>query len=460
MKIPLISSIDQIRSNQQSNSNGLGRILARLSGVSFLIITFAALTSGLSKIILVRVLGVESYGMFAYASSWAAFLTIISLYGYDIASTRFISVYTSLEQWELLRGFITRSFISVIATTTIAMLIFSSVIFLLRQTLEVNLVVTFWVAALLLPVDGLLKIVSTYLLALRKIIMAQAPAMIVRSLLLLGILLALALLKVDLTASEAMLLYVVITAVILVVSLWYLRETLPSLVFQVKAQTNTQEWNKVARHFSGMTITRQLMARSDIILIGLFLGTTQAGIYSVVLLLMLVVDNGMQAINNIASPMISELYAANNRNHLDRLAMIAAYGSFGIALIFFVIYVFLGSFALGLFGNEFIEAYPTLLFVMIGRLIHSSTGAVNAFLNMTGHEKETLNVILITAVATVSANIVLIPAFGLVGAGIASIIMFTIQNFLLAIRVKNTIYINPTIFRLDQWRLLVNMKGN
>ena len=93
MKIPQINSTTGTRLIARLNGNGLGATLARLSSVSFLIITIAVLTSGLSKIILVRALGVESYGVFAYVSSWAKSITAISVFGYGMASTRFVSMY-------------------------------------------------------------------------------------------------------------------------------------------------------------------------------------------------------------------------------------------------------------------------------------------------------------------------------------------------------------------------------
>ena len=103
------------------------------------------------------------------------------------------------------------------------------------------------------------------------------------------------------------------------------------------------------------------------------------------------------------------------------------------------------------FGGPYVQAYSALCILVIGQLINAVMGSVGLFLSMTGHEKETLRALAISAILNVVLNALLIPKFGIIGAASATAVSVVLWNVILGIQLYRRLNLvpGPQVFRLS-----------
>ena len=83
---------------------------------------------------------------------------------------------------------------------------------------------------------------------------------------------------------------------------------------------------------------------------------------------------------------------------------------------------------MGLFGEEFKQAYVVLNIVVITYLVGAVFGPTGAMFNMTNNQKYFSRVILIALIINLVLNLLLIPIYALEGAAIASLVSMAFWN--------------------------------
>jgi O-antigen/teichoic acid export membrane protein len=401
----------------------------------------------LLQLLLARVLGPEGFGHYAYALSWVGILAILAGCGLDIAASRFVPAYASTGQWYLLAGFTRRAIqLSVSAAAVLAVGLAVSTI-LLGDRLVPSLEQTLLVASLLLPFFVLLQILASLLRSLKQILLAVAPQSALRPVVLgLGVAALYLALPRGLTASQVMALDVAVTAMLALLSLVLLRGELPAEGRQAIPAFRTRRWLATSLPLLAISSVRLTVDRLAVVLIGVFVGTTESGVYLVASQLTLLMGFGVLAVGTIAAPMIAELHAGGRTADLQRLATLGARGAFAFALATGGFLVLLGRPILGLFGNTFEAAYPALLILVAGQIVNSAAGPVGLLLAMTGHEGQAARVAAAVGGLQLVASVALIPVLGTVGAALATTFAAIVWNVLLVRRVSARLGIDPAAF--------------
>src|SRR5258708_20042538 len=57
-----------------------------------------------SQLVIARVVGVDTYGVYAYVFAWMVVLAYFSALGFDVGLLRFVPAYEAERQWPLLHG--------------------------------------------------------------------------------------------------------------------------------------------------------------------------------------------------------------------------------------------------------------------------------------------------------------------------------------------------------------------
>ena len=171
----------------------------------------------------------------------------------------------------------------------------------------------------------------------------------------------------------------------------------------------------------------QVENQADVLILGVFLDSSQIGLYSAAKKITILISFGYLAVNAIAAPMISELWHQVS-----------------------IIMIIFGKEILSLFNPEFTAAYWPLVILACSQIINSLAGSVGALMIMTGHQKNASLIIAVSMVTNVFLSWILIPAFSIVGAAIAMSISLIIWNLLMFIYVIKNIKLNPSIFILNR----------
>jgi O-antigen/teichoic acid export membrane protein len=108
--------------------------------------------------------------------------------------------------------------------------------------------------------------------------------------------------------------------------------------------------------------------------------------------------------------------------------------------------VLFGRTFLSWYGEEFVEAYNPMLFLVIGQVVNALCGSVGYLMTMTGNQNNVLYVVSGASILSITLNLILIPVLGATGAAISSATALSAWNIILYIIILKKLKIRASIF--------------
>jgi O-antigen/teichoic acid export membrane protein len=425
--------------------SGIGAVLARGAGYALLIRVASSGVAFGTQIVLARVLGTESFGIYVYVATWMMLLTLAAMLGLHISTIRFVSEYHGRQEWGLLRGYLRRSQqLTLLTSSSIGLLVAVSV-HALRDRFGPELTLASELACLAIPAFALLHVQSAVLRGIKRIVASLVPIEIVRPVLLAaGAAILFLFAGARPGAPTALAINLAATLAALALTATALRHSLPSEVYSKAAQYRSGEWVRVALPVWLVTAFSLVLSDIGIIMVGSLLGPRQSGIYGAAVRLASLLSFGLAAVGTIAAPMIGELHAQGQRRELQRLLTLSARAAMAFALPVSLVLAVGGRLLLRLFGADFTEAYPSLLILVVAQLANSLTGATLFLMLMTGDQNRAAKIFGISAVLNVALNAALVPHLGIIGAAMATSLANTGCQLAMLHRVFRHHGLNPT----------------
>lgn len=147
-------------------------------------------------------------------------------------------------------------------------------------------------------------------------------------------------------------------------------------------------------------------------------------------------------INLIASPRFAASYKQKNFEELRNVSLFCSRFMIAIAIPLFLLMFFLAEYFLGFFGRQYETSAFLLRILIFGQFINLITGSVGPILNMTGHERDMRNIVIISGSLALALGVALIPTFGVLGAAISTASSMAAQNLLAVYIVKKRLGFN------------------
>ena len=403
------------------DGQGVGAILARGAAGAFIVDGLGQASVLGVQILLTRTMGLDAYGVYAYAMAWVSVLFLIARLGLDPLLVRHTSAYKAKEEWGLLRGLVQRSNLWAFSASLFLAVVAAGVVWLLRERLGSELTLTFIFGLASLPLLTAASLCQSTLNGLKHVVLGQLPNRILRqSFLALFILGAIFLFGQAITGPLAMALTFVAVLLSFSIGLYWLRNRLPAAVFATKATTLDREWFVTAMPMLLAGGAYMLTQKTDTLMLGAMAGTTAVGVYAVASRVAEFTLFGLTAATAIAAPMISEAFSQKKQHELQRVVTLTAQGALAFSIPFTVIIFLFGDQILGLFGPEFKEGYWVLAILVGGQLINAMTGPIGVLMNMTGRQNQLLFIQASALVANIVLNYFFILAYGAIGAAVAT----------------------------------------
>lgn len=399
------------------------------------------------NIILARAMGSAEFGVYSYVSNWAFLAGLVALVGFGSSVKRYVAAYAATDQLELLAGVLRRSReIALVASVAMGMGVLLAVL-AFHDQMSRSLAFTFAVAGVGLPLTTLQALQVANLVALKRF----APSQVLQGLappILLGVAAgALWLIRGETIRSyEAYVMFVLAAGVLLLAGQYFIRGALPRSPRTAQREYRTREWLRVSLPMLLVDGIRELMNRSDIILIGLLLGTTEAGIYVIALNLARFTSFGLRAATTASLPLIAELHALGRRDELQRVFAAACWTATLSSAAIAAALVLLGGPLLGLFGPEFQAGATVMGILIVGRVADAMSGPNGSLLNMTGHQDGYAVILGVTAVANVALSYPAILAWGIEGAAVVTGASLVMKNVAVWVVVRRAMGLNASIF--------------
>lgn len=171
-----------------------------------------------------------------------------------------------------------------------------------------------------------------------------------------------------------------------------------------------------------------IMLSVDVFLLKKYFGSQTVAYYSIAVKLLTILSMVIVAININIAPKVSELYYSNERIKLKELLkrsqkIICIMNiPIGLFLILF------GKKILLIFGQNYVDAYYSMVILVIGQMIASLFGSTAITLNMIGQQQKFQFIILSATLVNICLNIVLIPKYGMIGGAMSFTISLLFWN--------------------------------
>jgi O-antigen/teichoic acid export membrane protein len=209
-----------------------------------------------------------------------------------------------------------------------------------------------------------------------------------------------------------------------------------------------RQWFAVSLPMLLMGVVQEVMNHVEVILLGILASARDAGLFAASWRLASFVPFAFVALSMMAAPLTASAYERRAFDELNRVSALVARVGFGFALLVTLVLLAAGKWLLGLFGAEFVAAYPVLAVLLAGGVVNAFTGIVGYLMILTGRERQALAVFAGALALSVALNLFLIPRFGAPGAAISSSSATAAWNLAMLVYVRCTIGIDASALAL------------
>ncbi len=419
--------------------------LLRATSSMLLIQPFGLALSFLLSVVLARVMGSDSFGIYFFVLSFLQIFTMLAEMGFKSSLLRFIPTYLEAQDWPKLKGILKRSSSALLTSSFTIILVTYSVVLLRQADLTNELKLSFFIAMLSLPILTHISIRTAALRSFNRTSQAAMLESLIKPLLFIAFVTIGFFSIQPLNAPLVLLLSFLASALSLGLGEFWLRRALPKAIKHVKASFETKLWLKVSLPLFAVTALLYFMKRIDAVMLGTMVNTTEVAFYGAASRISDLAKLGLTAVNMSAAPVIARLFHSNKRVELQRTLRISAKAIFVVTMLASLVLGFAGPWLLGIFGADFKTAYSALLILMVGQALSALSGPVGALMTLTGHHNEASIMVSVVLILNVSLNFLLIPRYGMNGAAIATSVSYIAYNLSALIYVMKRLKLNPSL---------------
>jgi O-antigen/teichoic acid export membrane protein len=403
-----------------------------------------------SQLLIARLVGADTFGVYTYVFAWMVVLAYFSALGFDVALLRFVPAYRAERAYALLKGVIQYAERRALAVGA-GVIALGTLVVLLAPGMSSALRSTFLVGFFLVPVWALLWIRSSAVRAFGGVVSALAPDRMVRD----GMLLAIVAVAsfafgAKLDAPWVMTATLAGSTVGLVLSSLAKHWLRPRVLDTLSAVYSAAIWRRTALPLVIIAGAESLLNRTGVLLLGWSGHTTDAGIYGLAFNIAFLAALPRTAVNTLFAPTISHLFARKDQAMLQVLVSTSALwtlcGAAAIALVLSV----LADPLLSWFGPGYEAGVPALRILLIGQVFAASLGSQLHVMNMTGHERSAAVLLIISTVVNAVVSMIMVHQFGLTGAAIATTGALILWNAGMAIFIWRHLELLPGVLGLPR----------
>jgi len=401
--------------------------VAKGSAWSIVLLGLTAAIQFMLDFSLARIAGPDILGMFYLSVTILTVMAILGRLGFDRVLIKFIAPAYKQQNWGHVSSYIRTSFKAICATgLLLSMALYFSAGFIATNIYNDERMLDILRLFSLIMIPFLLT--NTIAMALRSF--GRIPESIAVERLLLQLFTLCLVVSSSLIAGKDLIFisYAVATYITFIISILLLLKYAPNRARDKAKGISYGPLFSAGLYMLLVNISLQVIAWSDVLIVGYYEDTTSVGIYNVSLKISLLLSLTLTAINIPVGPKFAQLYSEKKHELLQSTFRKSAILSIALASPMLAIMIVMPGFLLSLFGPEFAAASTSLVILAIGQGINVATGSVDNLLTMTGNERVLSINLLVIMVINVALNIILIPEFGILGAAIATTLSIAIKN--------------------------------
>lgn len=440
----------QSESNLDADLDKLTKSIAKGSGIIFGGNVIGKFAGFALNVVLARLLGPASYGLYALTITVLVFGQRISQLGLTNGLVRFVAADKAKGSIARLKGTIISSFsLGGLSSLVIAVGIAFAAPFIAKQLFRTaQLTTPLRFAAVALPFYALFSLTSSALRGFQQM-KNFAAVNITRNLVNLAFIGALVALGFGVVG--AVMGFALASLFALLCGLWFLWRVFPDREYSVEPKWRIGSLLRFSLPMYLAGFSYLLLTRTDLMMLGYFAPSADVGAYRSAVALTQLVVFGLAAINTAFAPMISDLYHRRELEKLNRIYKTTARWIALLSLIVALPLIFFPREILGIYGQGFLKAASPLVALAILQLVNAGVGSVGFMLQMSDHQDFVLGNNLFTALLNLGLNFWWIPKWGILGAAMATGVSLALNNILGIVEVGWLLKMHP--FSKDYLRL-------
>jgi O-antigen/teichoic acid export membrane protein len=418
--------------------------ISRQSFVCFAGTVFTAATAYFFKIYLARALGAEALGLYALGMTIVGFIGLFNSLGLPISASRFVAAYCAKGEYSQLGRFLRGS----LGLLTGLNIVLVGVVLLVGPWLAVHFyhapkLSSYFGAFGALMMLGVLnmflgQVMAGYRNVARRTLITHFTGTPT------NILLAVLLISVGFGLTGYLVAQIVSAVLVLFLLAASVRKMSPAEAMDGRAgvfiQREVVAFSAVAY---GIAALQFLFTQADKVVLGYCLDARHVGIYAVASALVAFVPIALNSVNQIFSPIISELHAGKNHAVLQQLYSTLTKWVMILTIPLALSMVVFAHSVMSIFGADFQAGAIVVMIGAVGQVFNCGVGSVGFLLLMSGNQGQLMKIEAITAVLLVVLNVMLVPRLGIAGAAIATTTTTVITNVWALLSVRRLLKIFP-----------------
>lgn len=416
----------------RSNSTPQLRLRAELlrGGVAGVLIRAGAVLAGLiASVTLARLLGPETYGIYAFVFSLITLIGLPVKMGLPTLILRETARADQANDGALMNGIWRWADRAIALMASLVLGATGLYLWLVSGTETPHMQALLW-ALPLVPLIGWAQARSSAIRGLRRVALGTAPDKIVRPILL-AVVVALAVwtLSVPLSAAQVFAIHGGVAVVALLLASVIRKRTAPNHVSAQTPRTKPRAWIAAILPLAGIAGLQEISHNTDILMLGALATDADVGLYRVVLSLANVAVFGLTTVNLVMQPYFARAWSAGDHRALQRLAAAGARVSALATLPGVALFWVGGTWLLTLvYGDTYAAGYKALVILSIGQCVNALFATNGTLLTMSGKEWVVLSGLIASTLVNVALNWLLIPTHGIEGAAMATGVSIIIWN--------------------------------
>ncbi|MDZ7861101.1 MAG: flippase [Candidatus Krumholzibacteriota bacterium] len=397
----------------------------------------------LLQILLGRVLGTATYGLYALGHTIISIVQTISVLGLHEATVRFVALYKGEGNKARVKGTLILSLtISLISSIFISILLFILAKFISVHAFnKPNLAGVLRIFSISLPFYVLMIMTSSvarafhlmqYNTGLRNIFFPIANILFVGLAFLLGYRL-----------NGALIGFLISGILSTLLGLYFLWRIFPEIISPLKPLYRSRQLIRFSLPILFVSMAVSFLFGIDRLMLGWLGNSSDVGIYNAAVLTSMQIGIFIKAIGTSFSPIISDLYNKKKKKQLNQIFKATTRWGFILSLPLFLIILFFSTNIMELFGSDFSNGRLVLIVLATANLIISVRGPTAPMLTMSGKQDiELLNTIGLMGI-NIILNFLLIKRYGIIGAALASGVSLSVLSIVRLLEIRILLGIQP-----------------
>jgi len=396
---------------------------------------FAYITGFLFSIVIARFLGAEQFGVYRLSLTITTIVAAICYMGLDGGLVKFLPIAVGERNENRVWGIIQVGVGLPLFLSLVLTLIFIFIAEPLSSEIfkKPSLASVFRLLCLAIPLTVLTGSLSSVVKGFKQVQYDVYSQNITFQLM--KLLLSVSFLILGMGVLGVAVAYLIATGAATVMLLYFVNHIFVLRRPLIIAERNTREIFNFSFPLYLARLLNQFGRNLETLVLGLLGVLLDVGVYAAILRLSQIGTMGLDALQKISEPIISELHSHGKKAELARLYQTTTKWALTFNLPIFLTIVLFAENLLSIFGKDFAMGTAGLIILSAGILFKASTGFCGTVINMTGYTKLGFFNSIVYFVTTILLDFILISRWQLIGAACAGALTIIIVNTLRTMQV-------------------------